>query len=469
MISYDKPNLIKEFKKYLDDLDYDLIYQLLSGEVNYFFNPWQTYEHIVEKLYDIDPKKRVVYKLLLLGDKIDKSDAINVMGERIVNILFELNIIEEDCNFIKSKGYSLISYCDYYFIVGTPYFYSNCREKDPAVYIGADTYKLARMHLSKKVKNVLDLCTGSGIQVVLAARNADKGVGVELNTKAYPVTRFNILLNGLEDKIEIKNGDLYKPVENLKFDVITSNPPFIPVPKDINYSLAGDGGEDGLDIVTKIVKGYKEHLNPGGYGLMIGEAIGDENGVFMTKMLKEVLGNQFSTKLFLTNRITIEEQARTVSGLTNIIKTKYEGKANEIYQKWIEMYRSLDAKYYYSFELKVKRLSEKEVPKFEILTTFPKWSSKDKPYICKEYEVENSGTEDINLIKVNGDIVSVLDKEATKLLSYIDGKTSIFDMVVRMNGVGENGLSNRGMYFNKQKDVIEVCNVLEKCGVVAKN
>ncbi|URZ08013.1 methyltransferase [Clostridium felsineum] len=468
MISYDKHDLIKKFKMFLDKFDYDLIYQLLSGDINYFYNPWQTYDYIVEKLYNIEPEKRVVYKLLLLGDKVKKDDAISAMGNEIINILLELNIVEEDCDYLKSKGYSLISYCDYYFLVGTPYFYSNCKEKDPAVYIGADTYKLAKMHLSKKVGNVLDLCTGSGIQIVLAARNAVKGIGIELNPEAYPVTKFNILLNGLEDKIEIRNGDLYNPVKDLKFDVITSNPPFIPVPKDINYSLAGDGGEDGLDIVTRIVNGYKEHLNVGGYGLMIGEAIGDENGAFMSEVLQKILGNKFSGKLFLVNRITIEEQAKNVSGLTNIIKTKYEGKANEIYEKWMQMYKKLGATYYYSFELKVKKISENEKPKFEVITTFPKWTSKDKPLICKEYNVEDSENDDVYLIKVDGKIVSVLDKEATKLIPYMDGKTEISDMVNKINELDKENLVNKEIYFSKQRDIIEVCDVLEKCGVVER-
>lgn len=48
--------------------------------------------------------------------------------------------------------------------MGIPYNNPNCKVKDPAVYIGMDTYRLTENITSKRVNKVLDLCAGSGIQ-----------------------------------------------------------------------------------------------------------------------------------------------------------------------------------------------------------------------------------------------------------------------------------------------------------------
>ncbi len=68
-------------------------------------------------------------------------------------------------------------------------------------------------------------------------------------------------------------GDLFEPLQGRTFDLIVSNPPYIPTEdiqtlqteiRDHEPSLALDGGEDGLDIYRRIIRGAPDHLNPGG-------------------------------------------------------------------------------------------------------------------------------------------------------------------------------------------------------------
>ena len=69
-----------------------------------------------------------------------------------------------------------------------------------------------------------------------------------------------------------RHGDLYEAVGKVRFDLIASNPPYIPrggmasLQREVQYEpgLALDGGADGLDLYRRIASGAPEHLKPGG-------------------------------------------------------------------------------------------------------------------------------------------------------------------------------------------------------------
>lgn len=73
---------------------------------------------------------------------------------------------------------------------------------------------------------VLDLCTGSGIIAICAARKGGKVIATDINPRALAMARFNAAINGVRDKIEFRQGDMFKPVEGMLFDLILVNPPF---------------------------------------------------------------------------------------------------------------------------------------------------------------------------------------------------------------------------------------------------
>jgi methylase of polypeptide subunit release factors len=75
--------------------------------------------------------------------------------------------------------------------------------------------------------------------------------------------------------LELINGNLLDPVAGRKFDVISCNPPFMPVPKGVRYPRFGDGGGDGLDIVRRLMAGLPEALAPGGRCEVIAAVLGN--------------------------------------------------------------------------------------------------------------------------------------------------------------------------------------------------
>ncbi len=73
---------------------------------------------------------------------------------------------------------------------------------------------------------VLDMGTGSGIGAIEASRWAREVLAVDRNPAAIRCAAMNILLNGVEDRVKVKEGDLFKGLEDRQFHVVLFNPPY---------------------------------------------------------------------------------------------------------------------------------------------------------------------------------------------------------------------------------------------------
>jgi ribosomal protein L3 glutamine methyltransferase len=135
-------------------------------------------------------------------------------------------------------------------------------------------------------ERLLDLCTGSGCLAILAAlahREADIDA-VELSPDALEVAERNIAAYGLEDRVRLVRSDLFDGLEGRRYDLIISNPPYVsadslaafPPEYAAEPAMAHAGGDDGLDIVRRILAEAAAHLTPDGTLLMeigMGQAI----------------------------------------------------------------------------------------------------------------------------------------------------------------------------------------------------
>lgn len=126
-----------------------------------------------------------------------------------------------------------------------------------------------------KAPAILDMCTGSGAIAISLAKyipNA-KIYATDISDKALIIARKNAENNELEDKIKFVQSDLFENIENIKFDIIVSNPPYIKE-DDIQHLddevrkepiIALNGGTDGLEFYRKITKSAYEYLKFNGY------------------------------------------------------------------------------------------------------------------------------------------------------------------------------------------------------------
>jgi len=125
-----------------------------------------------------------------------------------------------------------------------------------------------------RVRRVLDLCTGSGCLAILAAVHfPDAQVdAVDLSADALAVAAHNVALYGFEDRVTLYRGNLFEAVGDARYDLIITNPPYVDadgmagLPQECLHepSMAFDGGDDGLDLVRKILDQAKKHLTPDG-------------------------------------------------------------------------------------------------------------------------------------------------------------------------------------------------------------
>ncbi len=164
---------------------------------------------------------------------------------------------------------------------------------------------------------IVDLCTGSGCVAIALAKNHLKAkiTAVDISPEACEVASQNIKKHQVEERVRLLTGDMFSPLpKNVRFDLIVSNPPYIPnaevseLQADVQKHephLALAGGEDGLDFVRKLINDSPIHLNSGGW-LMF--EISPEQAMVCSELLKAAGYVDVSIKNDLSG------QARVVCG-----------------------------------------------------------------------------------------------------------------------------------------------------------
>jgi release factor glutamine methyltransferase len=129
--------------------------------------------------------------------------------------------------------------------------------------------------IKQQSPRVLEIGIGSGAVSIALAYHCPTIImdAVDISNKALCVATANIERYSLQNRIHLWEGDLFTPLDNeSKFDLIISNPPYIPsseiklLSKEVRSepNIALDGGQDGLLILKRIIQESIQFLNPGG-------------------------------------------------------------------------------------------------------------------------------------------------------------------------------------------------------------
>lgn len=124
------------------------------------------------------------------------------------------------------------------------------------------------------VTDILELCTGSGCLPIMLADAFDQAHvdTADISPDALAVAKRNVETYELQDRITLIESDLYSKVPNKKYDLIITNPPYVNsgsmsrLPQEYLHEpqIALAGGDDGMDLVRKIVAGAGQRLKDNG-------------------------------------------------------------------------------------------------------------------------------------------------------------------------------------------------------------
>jgi release factor glutamine methyltransferase len=119
---------------------------------------------------------------------------------------------------------------------------------------------------------VLDMGTGSGVGAVFAAQRAGSVTAVDVNPEAARCARINVLLNQVETRVDVCEGDLFSTVAGETFDVILFNPPYFSGPPQNELDRAFHAE----DVIERFISQLSQHLNPDGQALILLSSAGAE-------------------------------------------------------------------------------------------------------------------------------------------------------------------------------------------------
>lgn len=213
-----------------------------------------------------------------------------IMGKKLDD--GKLKIVEEKAKF-RAQTHQPIQY-----IIGQADFMGEKFIVNPSVLIPRDeteilVRKAVEIIKENKFKQIMDMCTGSGCIACMVTLLAPCQVmGVDISTDALHVAFSNMEKFNLFNKATFRKSDLYSKIRSdERFDLIVSNPPYIPpvMKKNIQEEVSFEPNlalytedEKGLEFYQKITKDAPKFLNNGGYLLF-------ELGIGQSKDVAEIM------------------------------------------------------------------------------------------------------------------------------------------------------------------------------------
>jgi len=275
-------------------------------------------------------------RMFLQGKSFDKSEIPGILGQELVGLFADLGLVDiENGRYVATvalyatDGLYIVSdrWCG---VDGTP-FQPPVDVVYPAI-LGTTRGFLSSIP-STPCKAFLELCAGTGIAALLAARSgAEHSWAYDIAARSVHFAEFNRRLNGISN-VTNAQGDLYAAANGRTFDRIVGHPPYVPVlePKYVFY----DGGQDGEQITRRMVQELPNYLEE--KGLFICVSLGSDrlNEPFEDRIRKWLgdKSSEFDVGLFIRS-----EMEPAVQALNDVIRGR--GSVEQV-QRWKEVLKLL--------------------------------------------------------------------------------------------------------------------------------
>ena len=445
---------VKNLNNILEKIVYIYILKNIRGIWD-FTDPWFDFDDMLSVLEYLKIPNQESIKLLYMGIPANLSELSKELGKKSIDIMIESGIWNYDDGFVKTNNLIVLAYQGIKILTEINPHFNTCINRNTNVYIGMDSLRLAENIQFKRNSTVLDLCSGTGIQGLLAARSAKKVVSVEINPVTVKVTKFNVALNELNDLIDVRLGDLYTVIKaSEKFDFIYANPPFIPMIDDLEYPICGTGGEDGLKVLKRIVEQLDRHLKDGGQSIIFSQCLGDAKQVFFNEFIEEYSQKfKYRVNCVIKERIPYEFQLELLTELTskfnkNFDKISFKSKMKDIYN-------SMGATYLYTLLYKFSKSNGVDAGVC-ILNQSNQWDLDSKSEFLNTVSInEDKSSFELNL---NDNRVGFIDSEAKDIIALLLEGYKVAEIADELYDKYKNDKK-----YLKYKKAAFICSILDTC------
>lgn len=242
----------------------------------------------------------LVVRCFLLGEQVELQGLRRVLGDCLEYPL-------EQTDLFVRKGDQVA--CNYrLFSLNGFDFFAQLGPLSPEVYFGGDSVALAKHQSCEPDGIVVDLCSGSGIQGMIASRDSKHVYCVEINERAARIAALNIAMNHVGNATVInEDGVSFLKRSSTEINHILFNPPLLPVPSTLEYPFVGAGGQDGLELTKNFIRNGAPRLAQGGKIEFVGTCFADTEGRFEDRTFQQLLEkNDLSGSIFVYSHHSLE-------------------------------------------------------------------------------------------------------------------------------------------------------------------
>lgn len=307
-------------REYLDEMMYALVDLRLSFEVPAGPTGFPKFQSLKEIIKRLNSKHQAIFRLFRLGEAVDDASVRSTIPAKVLNALITTGVLSKADGEWRTRDMLIVPAEGLYLFVGIPASYPTASQPC-RIWFDLSSHVVARaLPVSLSGLRVLDICSGSGIQLLLcAARGAAHGVGLELSHEAVITARANSILNGLDHKVEFRHSNLLDALKDgEQFDFVVCNTPYAPVVHDAQspVTLQSIGNSVLFQLLDKLIA----HLSPGSRGVLATwRAIGRQSSTYQMELISSQLEKQgFSTFAYA------DRAPDTVDGILRILQTDLE-------------------------------------------------------------------------------------------------------------------------------------------------
>ena len=445
-----------KFKDFLDEIDYGFVLNRILGDEVFYVYPLPDFTYARTEIKKISNSLGDIIEFFLLGIPKRIELIEEFISNDIIECLLKLDILSRDEQDYWLQNLLLISHSNCYFFVSNVNYYPTCTKKEQTPYIGPDTFLLSKMIINSCSGTILDVCTGNGIQAVLAALTSEKVYAFDSDYYSVKIATINTYINKVNQKVKVLQSDINVTLANynIEFDFIIVNPQVISQSKKLRYQLCYNIGQENNSVVDKIMSDLMPYLKDKGTFIMSGQSLGKDN---ILKIEETLIDKKY--KLYVYGFIPIN------SFIENNLESSNTLDDNKSFKDVLSWKNEVRHNYdgLYVFTIKVngtyvnqeKNVIESWVNENDIFSTNILRIDKENSYIIIGHNNETFVTdEDIKsiILQLNGELTykevlnsipfNIRMKNASRGNSFFNIKCAkIF-----------NALSRKGIIFKEGKD-----------------